>query len=202
MADGVYGFDPNTLDLDNDPEEAIALAGTVGFEASTDIRADQYLCVDGTQLRYSDRKLCRAARPPAPRATPRLIPRLAALSPSAAISARLTILAGTAYGSEASGIRPSTPAEFSNRDAFVLTNGSGSDRFPIRAGTDGGDITQPLTASEVTAILEEAFRVMSRARAQIRQPLDSRAQVSISMVDTRGAVLGIVPFARCADLRH
>ncbi len=30
MADGVYGFDPNTLDIDNDPEEAIALAGTIG----------------------------------------------------------------------------------------------------------------------------------------------------------------------------
>jgi uncharacterized protein GlcG (DUF336 family) len=34
--------------------------------------------------------------------------------------------------------------------------------------------------------------VMSKARAQIRQPLDSRAQVSISLGDTRGQVLGIV----------
>src|SRR3546814_11613774 len=33
---------------------------------------------------------------------------------------------------------------------------------------------------------------MSRARAQIRRPLDSRAQVSISIVDTNGAVLGLV----------
>jgi uncharacterized protein GlcG (DUF336 family) len=33
---------------------------------------------------------------------------------------------------------------------------------------------------------------MSRARAQIRQPLDSRAQVTISLVDTFGAVLGVV----------
>jgi uncharacterized protein GlcG (DUF336 family) len=33
---------------------------------------------------------------------------------------------------------------------------------------------------------------MSRARAQIRQPTDSRAQVTISLVDTRGEVLGIV----------
>src|SRR3546814_11676749 len=33
---------------------------------------------------------------------------------------------------------------------------------------------------------------MSRARAQIRRPLDSRAQVTISVVDTHGAVLGIV----------
>src|SRR3546814_12343620 len=33
---------------------------------------------------------------------------------------------------------------------------------------------------------------MSRARAQIHRPLDSRAQVSISIVDTNGAVLGLV----------
>ena len=33
---------------------------------------------------------------------------------------------------------------------------------------------------------------MSAARAQIRRPLDSRAQVTISVVDTNGAVLGIV----------
>ena len=41
-------------------------------------------------------------------------------------------------------------------------------------------------------MLEEAFTVMSRARAQIRRPLDSRAQVTISIVDTHGSVLGIV----------
>jgi uncharacterized protein GlcG (DUF336 family) len=33
---------------------------------------------------------------------------------------------------------------------------------------------------------------MTRARAQIRQPLGSRAQVTISIVDTRGEILGVV----------
>ncbi len=89
-------------------------------------------------------------------------------------------------------MRASTVSEFSNRDAFVLTDGAGTDRFPIRAGTDAGDVATPLSATEARAILEEAFTVMSRARAQIRQPLDSRAQVTISLVDTRGAVLGVV----------
>jgi uncharacterized protein GlcG (DUF336 family) len=102
------------------------------------------------------------------------------------------LLAGAAYGSEASGVRASTAAEFSDRDAFVLSDGAGTGRFPIRAATDAGDVPQPLTAAEARAILEEAFAVMTRARAQIRQPLDSRAQVSISLVDTRGQVLGIV----------
>jgi uncharacterized protein GlcG (DUF336 family) len=97
------------------------------------------------------------------------------------------MLAGRAYGTEASGIRPSTAGEFSNPDAFVLSNGAGANRYPVRAGTDSA-----LTAAEVTALLEEAFKIMSAARAQIRRPLDSRAQVSISVVDTNGAVLGLV----------
>jgi uncharacterized protein GlcG (DUF336 family) len=192
MADGVYGFDPNILDTDNDPEEAIALAGTVGFEAPTAIRADR-IYVDGTQLRFTDASYAGliATGTPSYAATNPGLGTLVAVrgyfgTPIPAI------LAGAIYGSEISGIRPSTVAEFSNRDAFVLTDGSGADRFPIRAGTDGADISQPLSAAEVRAVLEEAFAVMSRARAQIRQPLDSRAQVSISMVDTRGAVLGLV----------
>ncbi|MES1974646.1 MAG: heme-binding protein [Pseudomonadota bacterium] len=192
MADGVYGFDPNILDTDNDPEEAIALAGTIGFEAPVEIRAD-HIYVDGTQLRFTDMSYAGliATGTPSYAATN---PALGALVTVRGYFGVPTpaILAGTAYGSEASGVRPATAAEFSNRDAFVLTDGSGTDRFPIRAGTDGSDIAQPLSAAEVRAVLEEAFQVMTRARAQIRQPLDSRAQVSISLVDTRGAVLGIV----------
>src|SRR3546814_3460123 len=53
MGDGVYGSDPNILDVDNDPEEFIALAGTRGFEAPTAITADK-ITVDGTSLRFSD----------------------------------------------------------------------------------------------------------------------------------------------------
>ncbi|CAH0349165.1 MULTISPECIES: heme-binding protein [unclassified Sphingobium] len=192
MADGVYGFDPNILDDDNDPEEFIALAGTVGFEAPEAIRANR-ISVDGTSLRYSDASYDRlmATGTPSYAATNPARGTLVAVrgyygDPAPAI------LAGTPYGSEISGIRASRTAEFSNRDAFILTDGSGNNRFPIRAATDAGDVAQPLTAAEVTAILEEAFTVMSRARAQIRQPLDSRAQVSISVVDTRGQALGVV----------
>lgn len=190
MADGVYGSDPNILDVDNDPEEAIALAGTIGFETPIAIKADR-IYVDGTQLRYSDvdygallatGSVGYAATDPA----------LGSLVAVRGYFAGSAILAGSAYGSEASGIRAATTTEFSNRDAFILTDGVGSGRFPIRAATDAGDVTQPLTRAEVTALLEEAFTIMSRARAQIRQPLDSRAQVSISVVDTRGSVLGIV----------
>lgn len=182
MADGIYGFDTNILDVDNDDDEFIALAGTLGFDAPVAVRAER-ISVDGTSLRYSD------ATPAGLHRTN--VPAFASIAgsvvPVRGYSAG-TIIAGTAYGTEASGIRPATTAEFANRDAFILTDGTGANRFPVRGATDSGAIT----AIEARALLEEAFTIMSRARAQIRQPLDSRAQVSISLVDTNGAVLGIV----------
>ncbi len=188
MGDGDYGFDSNTLDVDKDDEEAIALAGIQGFAPPASISANR-IYVDGTQLRFSDAVVSDLSP---------LQSNFAAINGTAGNLIAVTgyasnnIIAGTAYGTEASGIRASTSAEFKNRDAFVLTDGSGTNRFPIRGATDGANVTTPLTATETRAILEEAFIIMSRARAQIRQPLDSRAQVSISIVDTHGEVLGIV----------
>lgn len=193
MADGVYSFDPNVLDTDSDDEEFIAVAGTTNFAAPETIRANRIM-VDGTSLRYAD------ATSAGLRSNPASAPGFATINGSAGAltsvngyyDAAAGVLAGTAYGTEASGIRRATAAEFSNSDAFILTNGAGANRYPIRAGTDAASVSAPITAAEARAMLEEAFAVMSRARAQIRQPLDSRAQVTISLVDTHGAVLGIV----------
>lgn len=189
IADGSYGFDANVLDVDSDADEMIALAGTVGFEAPEDIRAER-IFVDGTALRYSDIGYSALASVAgatfaAADATGDLVP-VTGYYPAAALHA------GAAYGSEASGVRAASAGEFVRSDAFVLSNGAGAGRFPIRGGTDAGDVSQPISAAEARAILEEAFAVMSRARAQIRRPLDSQAQVSISLVDTRGQVLGLV----------
>jgi len=185
MGDGDYGYDENILDTDLDDEEAIALAGIQGFEPPTDIRAER-IFVDGTALRFSDAVPSQLA--------PLQTSFAAANGSLVAVTGYSdgTIRAGVAYGSEASGVRAATAAEFSNRDAFVLTDGNGNPRFPIRGGTDGASIAQPLTQAEVRAIMEEAFAVLSRSRAQIRHPLDSRMQATISVVDTHGAVLGIV----------
>jgi uncharacterized protein GlcG (DUF336 family) len=193
MADGIYGFDPEIQDIDRDDEEFIAVAGATGFAAPEEIRAER-ISVDGTLLRFSD------ATPSGLASNPASAPGFASINGSQGAlttvrgyyDASSGVLAGRAYGTEASGIRPSSAAEFSSRDAFILTNGGGSNRFPIRAATDAAQVAQPLNASEVTALLEEAFKIMSSARAQIRRPLDSRAQVSISVVDSAGAVLGLV----------
>jgi uncharacterized protein GlcG (DUF336 family) len=189
MGDGVYGSDPNILDIDNDAEEFIALAGSQGFLVPADIAADR-ISVDGTTLRFSDATT--AGLRTSGSASFASLNGTAGTLVAVTGYAAATISAGTVYGSEASGVRASTAAEFSSRDVFVLTDGSGTNRFPVRGGTDAASNAQPLTAAEARAILEEAFAVMSRARAQIRRPLDSRAQVSISLVDTHGAVLGLV----------
>ncbi len=188
MGDGDYGFDADILDTDLDDEEAIALAGIQGFTPPDDIRAER-IFVDGTALRFSDTAASQLG--PLQTSFGAVNGPLGALVAVAGYTDG-TLRAGTAYGSEASGIRASTVAEFANRDAFVLTNGSGTPRYPIRGGTDGASVAQPLTAAEARAILEEAFTVLSRARAQIRRPLDSRMQATVSLVDTNGAVLGLV----------
>lgn len=193
MADGVYGFDPEVQDRDVDDEEAIALAAATGFAPPDSIRADR-IPVDGTTLRYVD------TVPGDLKSSSGAAPAFTAINGTAGsltsvrgyYDASAGLIAGRAYGSEASGIRPAKTGEFSNPDAFVLSDGAGANRYPLRAATDGGDVSQPLSRAEATAILEEAFAVMSRARAQIRRPLDSRAQVTISLVDTHGAVLGLV----------
>jgi uncharacterized protein GlcG (DUF336 family) len=188
IADGSYSFDPSVIDVDNEPDELIALAGTVGFAAPEDIRADR-INVDGTSLRFTDAAYTAlvnvsGATFAAADATGDLVP-VTGYYPGG-------LIAGIAYGSEASGVRAASAADFARTDAFVLSNGGGANRYPIRAATDGGDVAQPLSAVEARAILEEAFTIMARARAQIRRPLDSQAQVTISLVDTRGQVLGIV----------
>jgi len=190
LADGAYSLDPNVLDVDSDADERIALAGTVGFEAPEAIRANR-IYVDGTQLRYSDADYAQLAGTVASATYAATIPALGMIEAITGYFAG-TVRAGTAYGTEASGIRAASSAEFANADAFLLTDGAGNARFPIRAGTDAAEVGSALTAAEVRAVLTQAFAIMTRARAQIRQPLDSRAQVTISLVDTRGVPLGQV----------
>lgn len=189
MADGDYGYDPNVTDVDGDPEEYMALAGIQGFAPADDIRADR-ITVDGSTLRFSD---ARVEGLHALQTSFAAINNVAGtLIPVRGYYDGNAVVAGTAYGTEKSGIRRASSSEFSLADAYVLSNGSGSNRYPIKGATDSSTVSQPLTAAEVRAVLEEAFTIMTRARAQIRRPVDSRAQVSISVVDTFGEVLGLV----------
>ncbi len=183
MGDGDYGFDPEVRDIDTDDEELIALAGTSGFAAPREIEADR-ISVDGTTLRFRDRGT------EALRSSPASPPPFASLAGALVVVPGYSdgsLRAGTAYGSEASGIRRARADESANPDHYVLSDGTGLRRFEPAPASDGG-----LTAAEVRRLLDSAFEVMARARAQIRRPLESRAQVSIAVVDTNGRVLGLV----------
>ena len=192
IAEGDYGFDVNVLDVDVDIEEHIAFAAGSGLAPSPDIAADR-VAVDGTTLRYSDATAATLMSTPASAPAFGTLPvGTGSFTAVPGYYAGLAALAGQAYGTEASGVRKATAGEFNNVDAFILTDGSGGARFPVQAGTDAASVAAPLTAAETRAILEEAFTIMSRARAQIRRPLDSRAQVSIAVVDSHGVTLGLV----------
>lgn len=184
ISDGVYGFDPDSQNIDTDNDEAIALSATRGFEAPEGIRANR---IDvGVSLRYSDADYGQIpSRTPVANLTD---PAVGAFLAVGGYYAGGNALAGTPYGVSASGYRPAG-ADFSDADAYVLTNANGTNRFPIKAATDG---TGAMTLGEVTAILEEAFKVLKRERAAIREPNGSRSQVTISVVDRNGSVLGIV----------
>lgn len=187
-ADGLYSADTNVQATNLIIDERIALAGTVGFDAPAAITADTIYAA-GTQLIYSDV------------ATSALTALANANWASAATSGVLEtltgytdgpIIAGTAYGSEASGVRAAGSADAPIAGAFVLSDGAGNNRYPVRGATDASDVATPLTATEVQTVLAQAFSVMSQARAGIRNPASSVAQVSISVVDTHGVALGVV----------
>jgi len=193
VGDGVYGFDTEYRDNDRNIEEVIALAATSGFEPRAEIRANR-ITVDGTLLRYSDATTADF------RSNPANAPAFAAINGPIGILRSVRgyydalggVLQGTIYGSEESGVRPATAAEFAIPEAWVVSQG-GVNRFPAIAGTDGANA---LTANEVRAMLEEAFLVQRQARAQLRieapGEAQARAQNTIAVVDTNGRILGLV----------
>jgi uncharacterized protein GlcG (DUF336 family) len=184
-ADGVYGLDPEVLDKDRDIDEFIAMAGTFGFAPPADRRADR-ISAGGILLRFTDVEFASLAKDPAS------APSFSALSGSGTPIAvpgytDATVKTGTAFGQQASGIRPESIL-YPGLDAFVLDDGNGNNRYPPSPGTDGADA---LTVAEVQSLMQQALTVANRARAQIRNPLGSQARVSVSIVDTNGVILAL-----------
>ena len=185
IADGVYGLDRNIRDRDRNLDELIAVAGSVGFAAPRDLRADR-VAVDGRSLRFVDGGDLRTSPSDADAvnlATSGTFPDVIGYFNNGAP------LAGTAFGFGRSGIRPDPDDLFDNDRAFVLATAGGVNRFPPQAGSEGA---VALSAAEVTTLLAEALGVALEARGQIRRPLGSNAEVTISVVDTNGQILGIV----------
>lgn len=187
VADGVYGLDADIRDRDVDDDEIIALAASFGRAAPTARRAER-ITADGKTLRFSDATTADLLSDPA------LAPAFAAIDGIAgAVEAvpgysSASLQGGLAFGEPESGIRADA-GDFPGLDAFVLVDAGDTPRYPAAPGSE---IIDALTATEVRTILREALAVANRARAQIRQPLDSAARVTIAVVDSTGLPLGVV----------
>jgi uncharacterized protein GlcG (DUF336 family) len=184
IADATYSLDVDVQGQDSDGDELIAVAGGSAFPAPTDRRANQ-ITVDGRTLRYVDSEALAS--------DPALAPPFAAFNGFAGSLVNVTgyggspVVAGTTFGTPASGYRADTSPAFFGLGAYVLVDAANVNRYPPQAGTDG-----LLQVAEVTQILKSALDVANRARAQIRRPLGSAAQVTVTVVDTQGNVLGLV----------
>ncbi len=180
IADGVYGLDLDINDIDHDLDELIAVAGSSGFDAPVERRAER-ITVDGRTLRYVDSTaiVSNPATAPAFAALSGNLPAVPGYFAGGAVSA------GVAFTTTVSGVRADTNPDFAGLNAYVLDDGFGINRYPPVATSD-------MTQAEVTRILAEAIRIANRARAQIRRPLGSHAQVSIAVVDTIGTVAGLI----------
>jgi uncharacterized protein GlcG (DUF336 family) len=183
MAGTDYTIDRVVRDSSPTVGEHIAVAGTHGYGAPTDIRANR-ITADNNFLRFTDSDETASV--------PAHAPAVVASGSGVFIAvpgyyAGGQVVAGTEYGSAASGIRADTSSALAGSGAYVLVDSANAVRFPPRAGSDDG-----LSEAEVTQILKSALEVANRTRAQIRRPLGLSAQVSAVVVDTHGEILGHV----------
>jgi uncharacterized protein GlcG (DUF336 family) len=181
-ADPDYGIDIVISDIDRDTDELIALAGSFGFAAPLDRRGDR-ITVEGKTFRFSDAGFEHLSTAAGSRRS------LDAGGSLVRVPAYFdgTLRAGLVFGAPASGVRPDAGL-YSGRDAFVLVDEHGAERYPPRAGSDGDGA---ISAEEARRIVDEALAIANRARAQIRRPFGTKARVSISVVDTHGEILAL-----------
>jgi uncharacterized protein GlcG (DUF336 family) len=186
-ASATYALDLNPRRPRADLEERIALAASNAYRAPAAIRADR-ITVAGLKLPYSnsDKQIPKVTRRSPVRAIPIAVAGYTTARPKP----------GKAFGQVGSGIVRATvrnaTAALATQRAFILEDGRGVNRFPPRAGPSGSGLSRGV----VDEILQQALGVANQSRAQIRNPRNSVAQVSVSVVDAAGRILGI---ARTAD---
>ncbi|HEX4879281.1 MAG TPA: heme-binding protein [Limnobacter sp.] len=176
----VYGLDRDTRSIETDLEEEIAFAAlSDSFRAPAQIRANR-ITANGQSFQFINNTPAVAGAA-----------NLAANGTFTAVAGytlAAAAVAGTAYGDSASGYVPTTQAAFNGLNAFTLITNPADNtavRYPPTAGSN-------LTQAEVQNILVAGMRIANRTRAAIRNPLGAAAQVTVSVVDTNGNILGLV----------
>ncbi|MEO8359000.1 MAG: heme-binding protein [Vicinamibacteria bacterium] len=180
ISDSLYSLDLDITNVDADQDELISVASASGFMAPEDRRGDR-ITADGRTFRFVDGNPTplSSGSVPALRSIPGALTAVPGYFDG-------TVRAGTAFDTPSSGFRADADA-FADVQGYVLVDAQNQNRFPPRAGPDG-----LMTAAEVRSILKNGMSIANRARAQIRRPLGLAAQVTVSVVDSNGVILGVV----------
>lgn len=191
VADGVYGLDPSPTTSGADLDEQLAMSAQKGFAPPECIRGDR-ITAGGVSLAYtnSDAQIIDTA---ATSLSASNIAALGALLPVSGYFSANATLTGTAFGEPASGISADT-ADFQSVRGYLLGNPSANvvNRYPPTASTTPTASAAGMNANEVKTILQQALGVANQARAQIRAPVGSPVEVTVTVIDAGGNVLGLV----------
>jgi uncharacterized protein GlcG (DUF336 family) len=177
----IYGIDldTNPAQLDQDLEEIIAQSATAGFRPRPAIRADR-ITAGGITLRYTDSD----ARLLMPATVLGAVPTAGTWVPLANYFPGTGARTGMQYGLAESGFEPASG---------LLQGYFNLPRRPPRESLFPSTATQGalgLTQREVEILLKRTLDVASITRSQIRRPLGEYAQVTATIVDASGNVLG------------
>lgn len=191
MSTATYSLNLNIFNVPIDNDEVIAIAGVTGFEAPPTITAPN-IAVGGLTLQYTDATAANFAAPVT--ATGTFAPLPVNNPPPGYYPGPApghTAIAGLSYGTPESGIAPDGtlgPTLYPGVNAFVFTDGNGHVLYqPTNGLVPGGGVA--ITAAEAQAMMTSALSVAFSARAAIRVPTNSFAQVTVTIVDLDGNVL-------------
>ena len=187
MSKTTYSLNLDVFNVPIDNDEVIAIAGVTGYEAPQGIQAST-IAVGGLTLQYTDATPANFAAPviAAGSFTP-----MPVTGYFAGPAQGHTAIAGTNYGTAASGIVPDGtigPTLYPGVNAFVFTDGNGNILYAPTNGLVPG-FGQAITAGEAQLMMISALNIAFSARAAIRNPLGSFAQVNVTIVDLDGNVL-------------
>ncbi|MEN9726240.1 MAG: hypothetical protein RL434_606 [Pseudomonadota bacterium] len=180
-ANSIYGIDldTNPVALDNDLEEIIAQSATAGFRPKLGIRADR-ITAGGITLRYTDSD----GRLLTPDTVTGAVPTAGVWVPLTNYFPGTGARTGVQYGQAESGFQPATG---------TLEGYFSLPRRPPRESVFPSTASQGalgLTQREVETLLKQTLDVARVTRSQIRRPLGEYAQVTATVVDASGNVLG------------
>jgi uncharacterized protein GlcG (DUF336 family) len=182
MFDGTYGLDPDFGAYQRNSDELIALAGSQGYTPPSTIV--DTITVDGKILIYADVDASNLKSSGPVSVNPANYVAVAGYTPAGQRS-------GTVFGTSASGFRPDNGVSYPGLDAWVLDDGTGNNRYTPRDAVTPSVSAGGVTAAEAQTIVAQGLQLAFIMRAQIRRPLGSFAQITVSVTDLDGNVLAL-----------